>query len=271
MPKQWAYGLPTAGLHFHLQMLQKRLWLLSTFSFESNCFVWECKRCVEKEINNISRSSENQSNPPPPYLFPWKTFHQFGNEIKSMSCQLKKYWQHKHCPGLQEVGKENRAPQKAQAQSWKCDLPCFDLPCQVKAAQFVVKAGIQRLEALLVPRPARDNVVFDRNLTPCHAQVVLSCKASPLKIFACHKMNEEFDLPSPWLEFAWTRFFGRNLTRQRFPLASLLRFLVRHKTLIAFLTSLISSPEWNQNLHEKQTRWENKVNQLQKPFQKPVL
>lgn len=56
----------------------------------------------------------------------------------------------------------------------------------------------------------------DCNLTLCHAQVVLPCTASPV----CHEMNEEFDLPSPSVGFAWTRFFEQNLTRQRFPLAS---------------------------------------------------
>lgn len=81
------------------------------------------------------------------------------------------------------MGKENRAPQKAHAQSQKYVLICL---ANEKLHSLLSKQGLCHGQLVTMQ--------FDCNLTLCHAQVVLSRKASPLKLSVCHKMNEEFGL-----------------------------------------------------------------------------
>lgn len=132
--------------------------------FLLNCFACECKRCIEKGKNNISRSFENQ-NKPSPYLFPWKAFHQLGNKVKAHLASLKNIGNTNTAMAFRRWEKRTELPKKhmhrvknmfwsalpmksctvccqsracATASSWQCSLiaisPCVmpRLCCHVK-------------------------------------------------------------------------------------------------------------------------------------------
>lgn len=53
---------------------------------------------------------------------------------------------------------------------------------------YCLRPGTQMLEVMLALQQLV-TIEFERNLTLCHPQVVMSCKASLVR----HKKNEEFD------------------------------------------------------------------------------
>lgn len=200
----------------------------------------ECKGCVERREKQQRKLCKNHNNPPP--LFSWS--HSASLAIKG-----------KHgLPAWETAGscseerEKERSSLKITHRSTRT-LPSFGPPQPVCCP----RARTQMLGVLLVSQPASADDVW---LQSHH-------RSSP----GCHDTKlrwrpTKWGIGLTWL-ITWISMI-LNLLRQRPPLAS--SCISSCTTKLAFLTALISSSDWNQSVLEKQTRWGNKINQLQKPF-----
>lgn len=238
-------------------MLQKRLWLLSTFSFKSNHFVCECKGCVEKEKIILAEALKTKITS---HIFP------LGRLFTSLAIK-KKHVKKILAPWNQRGGRKRAgSPPKStrtELKTWNAmfwsALPTKSstVCCQTRDTK-VGSAACLAASSWQCSLIAISPCVMPR--LSCHVKLH-RCVTKWMRNLACQAHHSNLHGHTFWTK----------TPQKKVSIGKLLRFLVRHRTLIAFLTSLVSSPEWNQNFHEKQTRWEKKVNQPQKPFQKPVL